>query len=283
MTQALYGKSASVATAFTPPTAAKISDETGHLTPAWQAWFASLASYTVGGIDAGALPGGFSGFNAPTAKVGLSPVVGTATTAQRSDSAPQLDVGIAPTWTGAHIFSASLTVNGALTANGIVSASATPLTANTTRVETGVANRKTNTTTANTSALAADSALLVTLNETGTYAIEAFFAVYEATSGVGGFQFDFGNGTATLSGILFSFNGYSTTSEANAASTSAGSAQAFASAISTNSAAPSWMRVSGVVTVSAAGTLGVRWAQSSTNANSTSLLAGSYVKFTKIG
>lgn len=41
----------------------------------------------------------------PTALVGLAAVNGVATTAMRSDGAPALDQGIAPTWTAQHIFS----------------------------------------------------------------------------------------------------------------------------------------------------------------------------------
>jgi hypothetical protein len=43
-------------------------------------------------------------FANPTAVVGLTAVNGVLTTAMRSDAAPALDVGITPTWTGAHIF-----------------------------------------------------------------------------------------------------------------------------------------------------------------------------------
>lgn len=49
-----------------------------------------------------------SGAN-PTASVGLSAVNGLATTFMRSDGAPALDQAIAPTWTGAHAFSNTIT------------------------------------------------------------------------------------------------------------------------------------------------------------------------------
>jgi hypothetical protein len=49
-------------------------------------------------------PSGASGAN-PTASVGLAAVNGAAATFLRSDGAPALDQAIAPTWTGAHIFS----------------------------------------------------------------------------------------------------------------------------------------------------------------------------------
>lgn len=50
--------------------------------------------------------GGLSGAN-PTAQVGLAAVNGTAITYMTSDSAPALDVSIAPTWTSEHIFAAT--------------------------------------------------------------------------------------------------------------------------------------------------------------------------------
>jgi len=61
----------------------------------------------------------------PTASVGLTAVNGVATTFLRSDGAPALDQGIAPTWTGSHTFNNStgtifnsnpITLNGNITA-----------------------------------------------------------------------------------------------------------------------------------------------------------------------
>jgi hypothetical protein len=40
--------------------------------------------------------------NGPSAKVGLTPVLGVSTAAMRSDGAPPIDQAIAPTWTGTH-------------------------------------------------------------------------------------------------------------------------------------------------------------------------------------
>ena len=51
-----------------------------------------------------------SGAN-PTASIGLTAVNGTANTFLRSDGASALDVGIAPTWTGLHIFNNTSTFN----------------------------------------------------------------------------------------------------------------------------------------------------------------------------
>lgn len=52
-----------------------------------------------------------SGAN-PTAALGLTAVNGSALTFMRSDAAPALDQGIAPTWTSAHIFRALVKQNG---------------------------------------------------------------------------------------------------------------------------------------------------------------------------
>jgi hypothetical protein len=49
-------------------------------------------------------PPGSAAFANPTATVGLAAVNGVSAFAMRSDAAPALDQGIAPTWTGAHTF-----------------------------------------------------------------------------------------------------------------------------------------------------------------------------------
>jgi len=54
----------------------------------------------------------------PSAQVGLVAVNGSAATFMSSDSAPALNLGISPTWTGAHIFSALLKANLGLTVAG---------------------------------------------------------------------------------------------------------------------------------------------------------------------
>lgn len=61
-------------------------------------------------------PGGITGLANPTGTIGLTAVNGVATTAMRSDGAPPLSQGIAPTWTAQHIF----TLSGAARANAAV-------------------------------------------------------------------------------------------------------------------------------------------------------------------
>jgi len=65
--------------------------------------------------------GGVS-FANPTASVGLTAVNGVATSAMRSDAAPALDVSIAPTWTGLHTFSQSVTSTASTTGSSTTGA-----------------------------------------------------------------------------------------------------------------------------------------------------------------
>lgn len=62
---------------------------------------------SVGPIGSGGGGGGGASPANPTAVVGLTPVNGSASTFLRSDGAPLLDQGIAPTWTSAHEWSLS--------------------------------------------------------------------------------------------------------------------------------------------------------------------------------
>lgn len=59
----------------------------------------------------------------PTATVALAAKNGTAPTFMRSDGAPALDQTIAPTWTGAHTFSQTMTT-AAITASGMITSTA---------------------------------------------------------------------------------------------------------------------------------------------------------------
>lgn len=129
-------------------------------------------------------------------------------------------------------------------------------------------------------ALANDSDLIVSVVP-GTYNLTAFLAFYEATLGTGGFQFDFGQGTATVASILFSADGYGTAVLAAAAATSATTAQQVA-AVTTSSSGPSWALANGEVTFSTAGTFGVRWAQVSSSANATFRKRKSFLELRQI-
>jgi hypothetical protein len=64
-----------------------------------------------------AVPTASVSFANPTASVGLTAVNGSASTVMRSDAAPALDVTIAPTWSGAHTHTNTISLNSTTAAN----------------------------------------------------------------------------------------------------------------------------------------------------------------------
>ena len=70
---------------------------------------ASATTYWRGDGTWATLPGTFSGFANPSATIGLTATNGVATTAMRSDAAPELSQAIAPTWTAQHTFTRNST------------------------------------------------------------------------------------------------------------------------------------------------------------------------------
>lgn len=60
-----------------------------------------------------------TGMSNPSAQIGLTAVNGAATTAMRSDAAPALNVGITPTWSGAHIWTSTGSFGSATVPSGV--------------------------------------------------------------------------------------------------------------------------------------------------------------------
>jgi hypothetical protein len=145
-------------------------------------------------------------------------------------------------------------------ATGNVAVAASPLSKSVTQVYTGVAGYRTADATANSATLTADTDLTLTFNETGHYKIEIELSFYEATLGSGGFQFDLNSGTATLGTFWLNVSGYGTALFGNAGITSAATATGVGTVV-TSSTAPSWIKATGYVNVTVAGTLAIRWAQ----------------------
>lgn len=88
-------------TVFTP----RLTVSPGPLTVTTAA--TTVQDLTIQGTCTGCV--GAANFADPTGTIGLTAVNGTAGTALRSDGAPALSQSITPTWTGAHIFQASVT------------------------------------------------------------------------------------------------------------------------------------------------------------------------------
>lgn len=171
---------------------------------------------------------------------------------------------------------------GQISTAGVFSWNSGALSATLTQVVTGLAGFRTSDNTATNNTLTADALLTLTFNETGHYAIEAWLAFWETTTGTGGFQFDFNSGTSTVGGMNVGVEGWSTAAVTFVGATAVGTATAMAT-ITTVVGSPSWMKVQGWMNITVAGTRAIRWAQNTSSANATTLLKGSYFMATKIG
>jgi len=166
---------------------------------------------------------------------------------------------------------------------GVIQATGSPLIKTGTRAVTAISGVKPSNSQSTSNTLAADTDLTLTFNEIGTYALDGYLSFYETTLGTGGFQFDFNSGSATVGAINFGVDGYVTAAVGNAGVTSVSTATSFGTVV-TSSSAPSWLRITGYLTITAIGTFALRWAQAATLAiDPTNLLAGSRIMATKIG
>lgn len=172
---------------------------------------------------------------------------------------------------------------------GLIAAPSSPLSPTSTQVFTGLVAFKPTDTTSATNILATDTSLQLTFNETGWYVIDMFLLIFEATSGAGGFQVNFLNGVGGTTGFALAntqwqFDGFATADVPTTALKQGSSTIAAYAAVSTTRSGASWMRIRGILQVTAAGTAAPQWAQNALLAiDPTTLMAGSYVMATKIG
>lgn len=140
-----------------------------------------------------------------------------------------------------------------------------------------LASTKTTNTNSTSALLTADPDLQLSFPQTGGYSIEIYLPFYEQNSNVGGFQFDLGFGTAAVSTLSYGVMGF----------TSAITSQTTSTQIlepSTSASSPTWVLIKGSITITAVGTLGLRWAQITTSsANPTTVLIGAYMIATNLG
>lgn len=128
------------------------------------------------------------------------------------------------------------------------------------------------------STLTADTQLVINFTTAGVYALEIFLSVFEtAGAPIGGFKFDLGTGTATITNLRYGVVGFSDGITSPTTTTSV-------LTLANSSISPTWILAKGSFTVSAIGTFGLRWAQSSvTSATPTTLQTGAYILATRIG
>lgn len=147
-----------------------------------------------------------------------------------------------------------------------------------------VASKPADTTRSSTVTMAADPDLVLTFTATGVYSFEAWLPCWEDTSGAGGIQVDFGGGSATIASFVAGYQTWFTSSGSLSQGiiSTTTSLQIGTLEIS-GGTGPSYFLVKGSFSVTATGTLAVRWAQLSSSGNATRLMKGSYFTASKVG
>lgn len=142
------------------------------------------------------------------------------------------------------------------------------------------AKKPSNTTKTSTTTLASDVDLHVALPTAGLYSFEAFLRVdLGAGTGAGGVKF-FIDYTGTLTGVEAPMHGFS-----NITGTSAvvSYVNAYTTTLSFATVGSSqYLKWSGLVEASNAGTLAIQWAQNTSSVQPTILMAGSYIKAERV-
>jgi hypothetical protein len=157
------------------------------------------------------------------------------------------------------------------------------LTNTVTSVFTGVASFLTaNTSRTSTASVSNEANLAVTLNEIGTYRLECLIMANATANGVGGLQFDFAGGTSNVAWFRTSYLG-SVNGAVAGSSTHTTSSSAFSITALSVASIIDQMVVNGLVTIDSPGTFIFRYAQNSSAANATNLIANSYMILTKVG
>lgn len=152
--------------------------------------------------------------------------------------------------------------------------------ANSTGIGSLFAKKPSNTSKQSTATLASDVDLQLAIPTAGVYSFQGFFRVdLGAGTGAGGIKF-FMDYTGTLTGVEAPMHGYS-----NITGTSA--VKIFTNSYTTTLAfatvgSGEYLHWDGLVEAQNAGTLSIQWAQNTSSAQPTILLAGSYIKAERV-
>lgn len=224
---------------------------------------------------------------APTANVAQVAAVGLQITSNNATAAvaQTYNFGINQTSGDFNLFNVNTACNYIAVSNtGSIKAPASPLNNTLTQVVTGLSSRLTaNTNRLNTTVLANEANLTISLNETGTYSLMAWLVFGATSNGVGGIVIDFGGGSATINAIATSSQGFvagAVTATPVVYGSGAGETNFPIDVIS--GGANDWLSICGTVTTNTAGTLVPRYAQHTATGNATNLLLGSWLQVTKI-
>ena len=129
--------------------------------------------------------------------------------------------------------------------------------------------------------LTTDANLVLSLAAGAIYEIEALLLFYGANTGMG-LKWAFSGGTATINASsITSLGSVNKVANTGLAPTVYNTGNLYA-AVTTTAAASDWLRLQGYVTVNAAGTFPLQWAQNTSNVGSLVMLQGSYLKATQL-
>jgi hypothetical protein len=136
---------------------------------------------------------------------------------------------------------------------------------------------------ASTTTFAADSVLQVALPEGGYYQLELYLRVVgNGSSGAGGFKWKIvATGTVGANGIFAGGRSTVNSSDIVTDTLNMETGTSYAAVVATGDG--EYVHYTGFAHFTTSGAMSVHWAQNSSNINATSVMAGSYIKATKLG
>jgi hypothetical protein len=135
-----------------------------------------------------------------------------------------------------------------------------------------------------TTTLANDPDLAVTISATGTYEVYCQLFFYGTTTGTQGFKYLLTySATAGAADFYSAVGALNSSAIAYAGNLFVGGIASATGTMSTGSATPDHLLLSGTINCTATGTLNLQWAQATSSANNTNLSAGSRMSVRKIG
>jgi hypothetical protein len=166
----------------------------------------------------------------------------------------------------------TINLSGGLYVNGVQVAASNP--------SILVTSKPTNQSVASSITLAADANLVQAL-QVGIYALKMYVQIQQTAGGGGGFRFTLASSSGTMTGTYAYVGGIVGAFVDSVGQSGLAGVTTFA-AIS-NAAPVDWLEISGQIQVTVAGTIQFQWAQNTSSAVSTEVLAGSWMQLTKVG
>jgi hypothetical protein len=144
-----------------------------------------------------------------------------------------------------------------------------------------VASKAANTNRNTVTAVAADPDLAFASLATGIYALQAYIQCQSSAGGGGGLKLTLGNSSGTMTGSYAYVGGIAGAFVDAVGQSQLNGLTAFTGI--SNAAPVDWLEITGQLIVTVAGAFSFQWAQNSSSAVNTEILAGSWIQLTKVG